>query len=473
MRALYLANVGNRDVWLDGQPIPAERSRAQGEAILADPAAYRGRLRAPLLETGLGWALERGTSEQPVRLVVGLFGTNQPETTPEAFRARDTASLARVLERYLPGAIKRGGGCVERVVVREVTANPSFYDQMYAFFGQALRRLGPGPDEVEACYVSPVGGVPAANFGLLLRAIERYGEKCQPLYVPENASYAVPMGVGRQMGLGLLRRLARREVEQREFRRAAALLRQAEAGDPAVGLAEHAERRLHFDFKRATRALEELVLPKADVRQRQLALELRAGLEALMRDDEQALLAELYHNLALTWQDQRWVDFLLRAFRLEEAALRFLIERDLLPTADDRRRKEFVAAIEAHPRLVDYLQRLPARASGEQVDYRRGATVPVLRALAGYLAESRPERAEYAELAAILERLERLSGLRNQSIGAHGFRGVSGEDIRAAYGAEHEPLADARRALELLGVKVGPDPFERVQRALLEALEEP
>jgi hypothetical protein len=99
----YVANVGNRDLWLDGAPIPAEQCRQRGQEILADYDAYRDRLSAPILEAGLRYVLDHHT-DGPGPLV-HLFATNQSETAGP-YRDKDTVDVARVLKRLLPERLR-------------------------------------------------------------------------------------------------------------------------------------------------------------------------------------------------------------------------------------------------------------------------------------------------------------------------------------------------------------------------------
>ena len=75
----------------------------------------------------------------PPRVTVCLFATNQPETAGE-HRDRDTIELAGVLKGYLPERFPRvsGGAHVEDVRIVEIRGNPSYYDEMYEYFGEQL-----------------------------------------------------------------------------------------------------------------------------------------------------------------------------------------------------------------------------------------------------------------------------------------------------------------------------------------------
>src|SRR5262249_23756603 len=203
-------------------------------------------------------------------------------------------------------------------LVIKIQGNPSYYDDMYKFFAGEPRARRFAPEGYDHCYVAPAGGTPAANFALLLRAVERYGVKCQTLYVPRGDRHPVPMDVGRQLRHGTLRSLAEQELRNYEFGRAAALLRDLGARESLVGLAEHARHRLHFDFEPAARALEDAVMPAGGA-DRELAVHLRHGLDALLDGEPEALIRELYYNARVIYHEGRYLDFLLRLLRFPQA----------------------------------------------------------------------------------------------------------------------------------------------------------
>lgn len=463
-RVLFLANVGNRDLNVDGQPVP-NNHRARGEAILNAYEDYAGRLSAPILETALQRVLREGTAERPLLITVRLFGTDQPPSAG-SHHERDTAPFAKVLERYLPERFAQQHGVhghVDKVVVRTIAENPSYYDAMYDWFGEQLAYIDPA--RFDCCYVSPVGGTPAANFGLLLRAIERFERRCQVLYVPEGGRQPVVMDIADHLVRRVVRARAREAIEQYEFARAAELLRETAPESTLVALAEHAAHRLHFDFEQARAALDAPATRSARGAQRELVRQLNEGLDALLAGELRALVAELYFNLLVTYEQGRYVDFLARLFRLHEALLRLLVEETLgLPTdeAKGRAQPAYTARIEQNPDLKTFLD---ARSERRAFDATRPPNRWALEQLATYAVERVGAGAPWPELAVRLKRIQALADLRNKSIGGHGFRGVSAAVLQRTY---HGDLrADLDALMALLDVSREASPFERVRAELL------
>ena len=482
MRVLFLTNVGNRDLHVDGAPLAPDEMRARGELIQSEykkraDKAYRDRLSAPLIEPCLRMALRAGAPDDPAEVEVVLFVTDQPEAgTDPRHRARDSVHVGAVLERYLKARYEgqQAGARVAAVRSIKITRNPSEHDAMFAFFrtelsGRAFKA------EADCIYVAAVGGVPAANFALLLNAVHRFGDRCIPLYLPEGARAPIRLDVGERIRRDALRDVARHALEGFDFGRAARLLEELGADGLLVALAGHAEHRLHFDFDRALAALDACAVPAGRDAERALVRSLRDELVQLAeRADAAALIRELFFNLRVTWRQGRYVDVLLRLFRLEEAILRHVVERDCrVPTdsvggkADPR----FVAFVEGDPGLKSHFE--ANKAGGRLLDYRREPNVPILSHLLAGLAQ-RADAANGDDYRAVVEavgRLEALTTLRNKSIGAHGFRGVSEAAIREAYGRDCDLLADLEALLHTVGIDATDDPLVRVRDFVRAALD--
>jgi len=86
---------------------------------------------------------------------------------------------------------------------------------------------------------------------------------------------------------------------------------------------------------------------------------------------------------------------------------------------------------------------------------------------------STADRESHQQVLSALDRLEGLANLRNNSIIAHGFRGVSAQDIQAALGASAaavDPCAVLALALAPLGIDTVTDPYRQIADFVLEQL---
>lgn len=156
------------------------------------------------------------------------------------------------------------------------------------------------------------------------------------------------------------------------------------------------------------------------------------------------LLSELVANLRHCWNAGRYVDFLARLFRFQEALLRWLVEEQLgipVHTEDSSSPPGFRRALQARPEL----RRL--------AEARNLNTDRITRPLLVCLLQDVPATRRDLET---LERLNRLTLLHGQTIVAHGFRGVSCERVletyRQAAGPQADPMADVEALTERLAL---------------------
>ncbi len=462
MTTLLLANVGLRDVMLDGQKI--EPAREQGERILAELETHSARLSLPLITPPVEQSLRQGS-----QLRVVLFATNQPEWAPPEHRARDTVHFGKIAAALLETRWSRRG--LEKVWCESIDGNPSLYDDMVVAFRRQLGSNRRWMREVECCYVCPVGGTPAANLGLVLAAVARFGERCRVLYLPEGESRPRELDLSRQLRQGVARDMAAASLQHYDFEAAAALLEKADAPEWMERFARYAAQRYHFDFEAASSQLEaarRASMEKPDARNH--CERTHHELSALMDRQPEARIRELYHNGSMAWGRHEYTAFLGRVFRFQEALYRLMVE-ELFPGLSTE-----VDSKESQQRWCDYVESKPGlhqflnaqQTDGRHLDYR-GANRTVFAAMIRYGWEggenfAAPERLGQMKAACrLLEGLDCLSGLRNKSIIAHGFEGVSEQSVVRRYqqrDGRENPLTDMAGALESLGIAVGESPFD-------------
>lgn len=473
MTVYLLANVGLRDVLHRREPISPPR--AEGKRILDYIDDLEKELTLPMLSP----AVEGLLRDHP-KIQVVLYGSDQPEGTPPQYRDNDTIYLAEVAGELLQRRLR---GKIEKVWPKKIRANPSLYDDMLSFFRAQFQDRW--TSSVEKCYVFPVGGTPAANMGMMLAAIERFGEKCQVLYLPQGEKWPIRMDLGDQIRRGTARRMAADRLRAHSFGAAVPLLEEAGAPGWVAHLARYAVSRYHFDFDIAAAELEKAKRHCSDqFSARSRCEELRRGLPRLRDRELEALLVELYHNAQLAYKRGEFAAFLGILFRFQEATLRFMVEK-LYPglstevgSEDDG--QEFEARLRQREGLFRYLQRLTVK-KGRPLRLCEPSR-PVLGAMVRYAWEgeeklANEERVEqFRRTNEILAKFDRLAGLRNKCIIAHGFEGVSEKRIMEEYakgGGTGEPLQDMAAALEALGIPRGDDPFEEVAKLALEGLSQP
>ena len=432
---LVLCNVGVRDVSVERLPDGVSGARSIGEALLADLEWAKQRATAPIIVPVLQHLRHRLRLEYPMHVV--LFATDQRREVGEKYWGNDTIRFAELLQKLLPEWL--GFGVEVEVQRIPPDCNPSLLDDAYEAYGDLVGHYRHWDGQV-FCVLS--GGIPACNAAMLLQALRHFGERCQAIYkLPEKEP--VMLGIGEKVRQNVLEGLALEQLGRLDFSGALCSLQGlnlGRSGRAAEALVEYAARRLNFDFDGALRCLD-TVERQGYGPVREYAIAARKELEGLLGGDLRALLQELFLNARIAWEQGRYVDFLGRLFRFEEALLRFMVEDILgLPTGGSAEELgRWRAGILADDGLRRYLCQV--RIGDEALD-PSSPSRPVLRAVLEYALKSgaaRPDgrpylpekrREQYLQVLRLADKWQPLAQLRNRSIIAHGFAGVSEDDLR-------------------------------------------
>lgn len=471
MAIMFLSTIGGRDLLLEGKEI--KPPRIEGERILNEFQTLAPKLSLPMLEVAIDFILRR---EQAIDRMV-LIATDQPETELPKHRDNDTLFFAEVIKRLLHKKVRD----IRIVLIKQ---NPSNVDDMFDFFKQTLgRNKAFRMENMRKCYTLTTGGVPGANTALLMQAIENYRENCYPLYVSEKTGHVVPLQIGNQMLTGFRNEVISKALDRYDYSAVAALLaHQTDHRERFCWrLAEYAKHRLYFDFDTAL-SITENTIGEASAPERSFCEDLQLDLDGLRNKERPALVRELFFNLRIKFVREEFVDFLGRVFRFQEDVLRYIVEKEFgFSTEMDKKRgyAEFVNGVKKNAALTKYLEE--SRFSGKPLKYDE-PTIPCLTQMLKFLVEmndngngedlitdkSRVEN--YRQVIEIFDRVNELSGLRNKSIIAHGYDGVSRTILQEKYG-EGDIITDLRRVAELIGVDLKEDPFERINDRIKRAMD--
>lgn len=497
-RALMLATLGTNDVTLDGGRVTP---REKGEEILERYEELSDRIDLPILRPCLDYLGGLG-DEYPELLdrnqgpVVGLYYSDQEvhEATPRE-RSLDTLFFAEIAERKLrelyPRRKQNKGLRLhgdDAVRLYFVPGNPSPYDAMYNFFEEFFGKKGHEVEErfdrerhdISApeqwlCCVLPTGGTPAMSSMMLLHAIRHFEANCVQFYVSRDETVTELM-VGHNIARSSSRRRFDETLEVLQFRAAARISDKAlQESSGTSAAARYAEYRLAFDFRRAREHCRDAVsLLQGGELRRQLERHERAlqrlgtvqrlGAEAASHRDQPLLIAEVFYNLEVKYKNGEFVDVLGRCFRLQEALLTWTVEEYTdLRTGKNKTLAGQQEAIAKVPGLKAHLDSYHIR-KGQPLRQEREINNMHLYAVARHLAKpeanhSADARERAGRTLKAAEGIEKLAGLRNETIIAHGFRGVSAEELIEAYGSD--TLAeDLRESVgRALGVDLSTNPF--------------
>lgn len=477
---VFLGNVGQRDLGLDEQGLTTAAPRlaeklgklradrrlgAWAQTLLSEWDTVGPYLCAPMLEPVLSLLLARGAA--PLSRAV-LFGTRQQS---KEFAKGDTGASAEVLAKWLEGRFPELFlRPVEVCLVREPP-----HDLNAMLFTEYPRHFS--GINGDAAHVVCTGGTPACNMALMLVAVERFGAPRTAIYhMAEGNALPTVVRMGdyleaRRRRAALERLLARRDFD--------AVATDDRFGGQARSLAAAAAARMNFDFRGCHETLAGATFPPELHSVRELQEEARR----LCAGKGDAALRDLYWNAVTKWRRNECADFLGRVWRLQESTLRAVIARHAGLAMDEAMFRDGFkewCALPENAATADAIRKKldsSGRKGGGQplLDH-----LPVMTALLDHWGECWRRDAEksvagfdnlkdYQGFMDVLGRLRRLTELRNRSVIAHGFEGLSKSDLigKAKLGSPDEMEAFLRVLAVNRGVEPGADPYEAFANAVL------
>ncbi len=484
-RAIIFANIGSRDVKYSpgGSESSVEdkatlaSSRRLGRFLSDNYEELKGCIELPIIEKGIGHIGSLGYKYPEVLQraknapTVGLFCTDQQN---ERYREGDTIEFAEIVRKKLPEAFPnrknhKGIRLNDKgsVTIRAIEEHdPSRYDDMYSFY-RGFFEDGDGwiLDEW-LCFVLTSGGTPAMNAALILQAIQHFGESCVQVHVPREDE-ASELRIGEEMVRAATERRFGEALESLQFRAAAKILESTSREDHRAHACHYAKHRLAFDFRGALAHCQAAIRAAHGDTKRLLERHERSTRRLaqgrLDWSNRLLFIEELFYNLEVKVYLDEYVDALGRVWRLQEALLGWIVRSETgIETDDDRALEEQEAS--TVPGLWAYMrEKSPERAPKIN---RYSLTL-----ISGYLTKpeaglSEERRTEIAKVRNVANKLNKLSDLRNKTIIAHGFEGVSEEDIEARYG-QASLVEDVRSMVTAaLEIDLSSNPFFGLARLL-------
>lgn len=493
---------------------PPDFTRQLGEHVLAHYDDLRGAIRLPILDPLLTLARQRYAAG--ARATLYLVATDQPPAVAW-HHENDTLAAARVIARWLSEpaqadryALDAVRGAVDAddddaaqfILGRAAGTHPADYRAQYQHWDRVFARLcrRHQPGEGHHLFVGVTGGTPQVNMALMLRGIKHFRNACSVLYVPQGQP-AGEVAIGGDIWREQVREDFQVALAGARYQTASDLVRRFRFCFQQPELVRAAVRllaaRADFDFARARAALAGLPAgaagPLAEELRRQdeeLAVLLQPQPNAAR---EAARLRELYHNAALQFGIGHFADFLARYIALLDSLQVFLTAQvigdwTVTTPADLAVWARRVQAEPRYDRVRVRLERLAKRESDIGPPHAFCFDQILSEPASGHRLSAEQERARrYLGLGLGRCRRERpqpetdpnwqnicLNDLRNESLIAHGFAGVSRQAIEERYrfpyyetnGDEALVLRDLRAALESIGVVAGESPYQRLATLL-------
>lgn len=489
MGHVLICSIGNRDLRLADEKLEpalvhgvALSARQRGEYILAHKEIH-GAIRLPIVEKALSFVQNKTGKLDKLVLIV----SDQPEAlTADEHRNKDTIAYGNIMREWIPlQPTWRDFVFKKNIELMTVTSNPADYDNMRDFLSTELPKVKNRLGADHTYYLALSGGTPAMTAMLLFVGSDVFGETCIPLYISDRkATQPIPLAAGRNIYLQSVRRAVMTAISSYSYAAAAKLTKDnfGEAlrivdSDSAqrsiIALLQYAHQRLAFDFKAASDTLAPV--------HRDLPAPHRDSMTALLqeteqlRDNEIGKLLDVYFGCEIKYGNGEYADFLGRIFRFHEGILRYLaITWGNVQFNRSGRRLDasWVASI---PELHNWLTHFNYKNNPIAIDYQnRDVTRLTMRAVAEFFATSDEKR----QLLDQIDQVEALADLRNNTIIAHSFAGVSRQSLAAKFSGDDQADASVADTIPLhlrhiyeaaTEQLVGMNPFDQINR-LLETL---
>ena len=428
--ALLIANIGNSDIGKDKNPIFSPRN---GHITIYDESRE-------LWESKEFGSTELLLLDPVLRKIQEIFDIGQvylfyTEQSPP--HRQDTKFIAHIVKSILCSRYDFDGTSIN---LYAISKNPADYDEMLKLYRAEVDNI---PESADRVFVSLAGGTPQQNFSAMLESVARFGAKATMIYTPRGSEDAVEYGVGYEIYKRMISHRVDILKEKKMYGVAAELAEEYGILDTnEIKMLQAKNHRLLFDFESSQTLFNEVKdkLPE-HLEEIHSAID---ELEKLKNKNKYALIHELYENMLVKWEQGAYVDFLGRLFRFEEAVLRFVVENEFnISTEKDENDLRFKSDVSSNNDLKNFLDK-----NGINYDTpNRLCLFMMLR----FLISKNPNRNDLKIITDTIKKIKKLSDLRNASIMAHGFEGISRDRINALYDPD-ELIGDLKiyRYLQIL-----------------------
>lgn len=365
-----------------------------------------------------------------------LFATDQPESIESKWRNKDTIYFTQVIKYKL----KEMEICNDKdIKIIKIGNEVSYLDSVYNQFTKefkynyALNDLG---DDTNF-FILPVGGIPAITSALLFNSILYFKNNVKHYNVDENGN-VILISFNNIFLKELEKNSLLNSLENFFF----ANVRDKTSNEYIRTLADYAYNRLTFNFDRAYDVLEKI---SSEPNNRYKVLELRKSIDELFKDKNKQLI-EIFHTAIIKIKQEQYVDALLRLYNFTD---NFMSENvfDLLnfdkgkKSYDKYWKSEILKIYKTNQSFSQFIKdynEIP------NFDYTKQG-LPTYMAILEYFHN---ENKIDGKIIYICRCLLKISGLRNKSIGAHGFQGISKEKINDTLKSEKTNINDLLNKIE-------------------------
>ena len=438
--------IGNRDIKIEDKYIynikkddnifPEDfedlSPRKTGKYILDNYKKFKDNITLPIINPFLE-AIRRKNIK--VSRII-LFATDQPESIESKWRNKDTIYFAQFIKYKLKGMKICSDEDIKIIKIgNEVNYLDSVYKQFTKEFknNPALNDLG----EDTNFFILPVGGIPAIISALLFNSILYFRNNVKHYNVDENGN-VIPISFNNIF----LKELEKNSLLDSLKNFFYASIRDKTSNEYIRTLADYAYNRLTFNFDRAYDVLEKI---SSEPNNRYKVSELRKSIDELYKDKNKRLI-EIFHTAIIKIKQEQYVDALLRLYNFTD---NFMSDKvfELLNLNKEKKAyedywkfeicKTFKKDEKFEKFIINYNET-------PNFDYKKQG-LPTYMAILKYFHNENKIDEKFIK---VCKCLIKISDLRNKSIGAHGFQGISKEKINDILKSEKTNIDDLLKEIE-------------------------
>lgn len=328
MTRLLICNIGNRDILLPMELLPAELHKASHRDKIKYIRTNKTKIDSSLQITMIKKVIDYLEADSIDWIL--LFGTQQSNPN---YQPTDTFESAELMRELL---IERWNFRPEQVLAHAVPVNPTRQNELIRFYEAQLTQYDSQiqPSQV---FLEVTGGTPAMSNALQLAGTEMFQARAVALYVTPDSMLPERLSIGRRILGGPLRKLIQANLTTFQYHAALDswhLYRpyftdlQSESSAKVIeGMLAHATARVNLDVPQAILAIRDLV-GLADGLYDVMIHELYNALTPLSHENA---LAEVLALAEIRLQSNNYADFLTQLVRYVENSLRLVCLRLNIP----------------------------------------------------------------------------------------------------------------------------------------------
>lgn len=361
-----------------------------------------------------------------------LAYTNQSDTKK---KATDTIFLGKIIKEMWSNnkKFKEKIGInqfkqIGRVKLFEINDNPSDYDIMHKHYLRKILELNKD-DNLKELYINVTGGTQAMNTGLLMNAINYFEGNVHSYYTKHGEEIAEKLDISYNLKKENFKNDVKLLIKGQNYDAAEIILKEFKKNFPKlndeieviISTLKSGRSRIQFAFEDAIY----YILPLKDSsNNREFAKKIYDNIGILKNKDNIYLLNEVKNNAIFQYEKGAYTDCLGRIFRLQEEIYKLILDSKKIVAIND---KGEAYINKDCPINYDFEKLKSIKIQGNKLEYEdRILSIDAMEKIIETLLE---DDACSISILNECKSLKDLKAIRNKSILAHGYEGISEEKI--------------------------------------------